>query len=175
MHDDFIDYGELIDDAMRIIVKKALERVGKSGLPGKHHFFVSFLTEYPNVTISDALKKKYPEEMTIVLQHQFDDLKVSDKGFEVILSFDNVKEKIVVSFDALVAFADPSVKFGLQFRHIDDFEDADIHEFSILEEELDADEESSLEVNEDGSKKGKKKKRSSKKTNVVDIDSFRKK
>ncbi|MCE3231800.1 MAG: hypothetical protein K0R98_57 [Rickettsiaceae bacterium] len=174
MSNDFIDYGKLIDDAMHIIVKKALERVSDEGLPGKHHFFISFLTNYPGVIISDELKKKYPEEMTIVLQHQFDDLKVTDKRFDVVLSFDNVKENIGAPFDALVAFADPSVKFGLQFRHIDELEEdelAEIKEFSVPEED------DIIETGEKvskGSKSGKKG-RASKKTNVVDIDAFRKK
>lgn len=120
MSGEYIDYGRLIDDAMHIIVKKALEFVCKNGLPGNHHFFISFLTNYPGVSISPNLKNKYPEEMTIVLQHQFENLIVEEKNFSVRLSFDNVKETIKIPFEALVAFADPGVKFGLQFRHLDD-------------------------------------------------------
>lgn len=177
MDDDFIDYGRLIDDAMHIIVKKALERVSKEGLPGKHHFFISFLTGYPGVELSAALKKKYPDEMTIVLQHQFEGMKVSDESFEVVLSFESVKEKIKVPFDALVAFADPSVKFGLQFRHMDEFDDVDIADMATLSilEELEDDYNDSLEeAPKEKPAKGAKGK-ASKKGNVVDIDSFRKK
>jgi hypothetical protein len=175
MTDDFIDYGKLIDEAMHIIVRKALERVSKEGLPGKHHFFISFLTNYPGVIISENLKKKYPDEMTIVLQHQFESLRVTDKRFDVVLSFDNVKEDIGAPFEALVAFADPSVKFGLQFRHVDDFddiEDTEIKEFSVPEESAIM-EEGEQKGNKDS--KGKKKGKSPKDTNVVDIDAFRKK
>lgn len=121
--DEFINYGQLIDDAMHIIVKRALEIVVSEGLPGDHHFFISFLTDYPGVQISQALKQKYPEEMTIVLQYQFQDLYVDDNGFGVTLSFNNVNENLVIPFGALTAFADPSVKFGLQFRHM--MEDVD--------------------------------------------------
>jgi hypothetical protein len=132
MSNDFIDYGKLIDDAMHIIVRNALQRVSKEGLPGKHHFFISFLTSYPGVVLSDTLRKKYPDEMTIVLQHQFENLKVTDKRFDVVLSFDNVKENIGAPFDALLAFADPSVKFGLQFRQIEESYEEDISELEQI-------------------------------------------
>jgi hypothetical protein len=114
-----IDYPALIDIAMHSIVKRALDMAVKHGLPGNHHFFISFLTYFPGVKISEKLMSKYPEEMTIVLQYQFDDLRVYKDSFSVVLSFDNEKERITVPFMALTAFADPSVKFGLQFRHID--------------------------------------------------------
>jgi hypothetical protein len=124
---DEIDYSALIDEAMHVIVKKALLLVQQYGLPGGHHFFVSFITRYPGVSLSEKLRKRYPDEITIVLQYQFDDLLVDDDHFEVTLSFDGIKERIVVPFVALTAFADPSVKFGLQFRHMHDdlFEDTD--------------------------------------------------
>lgn len=177
MSNDFIDYGQLIDDAMHIIVKKALERVCKEGLPGKHHFFISFITDYPGVSISEALKSKYPDEMTIVLQHQFEDLKITDKGFSVVLSFDNIKEKIVVPFDALVAFADPSVKFGLQFRPTEEFDEDDYFDeddFLVPGEEEILDKISEKDKESKSDSKGKKSSKS-KKTNVVDLNSFRKK
>jgi hypothetical protein len=164
MDDNFIDYGKLIDDAMHIIVRKALETVSDKGLPGKHHFFISFVTGYPGVVLSKELRDKYPEEMTIVLQHQFEDLKVTDERFDVVLSFDNVKEKIGIPFEALVAFADPSIKFGLQFRRMEELEED--HE---LRKEI-------SKPNED--LKGKKKQSTTKKAknedNVVDIGDFRK-
>lgn len=115
-HDDFIDFPGLIDHAMREVVRQALVIAEKEGLPGDHHFFLSFKTDFPGVQISDALIARHPQEMTIVLQHQFWDLKVEDDFFTVTLSFNNVPEKLVVPFIALTAFADPSVKFGLQFH-----------------------------------------------------------
>lgn len=176
MSNDFIDYGKLIDDAMHIIVRNALQRVSKEGLPGKHHFFISFLTSYPGVVLSDTLRKKYPEEMTIVLQHQFESLKVTDKRFDVVLSFDNVKENIGAPFDALLAFADPSVKFGLQFRQVEEAYEEDLAE---LEEVTDIIEKEFAGELEEGSKADKPKTKGGKLTkkaaNVIDIDAFRKK
>lgn len=115
MH-DIIDYPALIDSAMRDVVKNAIAQAAESGLPGDHHFFISFMTHYPGVVISDALKTRFPDEMTIVVQHQYRDLNVTGEAFSVVLSFNNVPEKLVVPFAALTAFADPSVKFGLQFH-----------------------------------------------------------
>ncbi|PZP86352.1 MAG: hypothetical protein DI582_03155 [Azospirillum brasilense] len=106
----------MIDSAMRNVVREALIHVDKFGLPGDHHFFISFQTNYPGVSISPQLKSRYPEEITIVVQHQFWDLKITDKLFSIMLSFNNIPEKLVVPFDALTAFADPSIKFGLQFH-----------------------------------------------------------
>ena len=111
-----IDYPGMIDSAMRHVVREALIHVDKFGLPGDHHFFISFQTNYPGVSISPQLKARYPEEITIVVQHQFWDLKITDKQFSIMLSFNNIPEKLVVPFDALTAFADPSIKFGLQFH-----------------------------------------------------------
>lgn len=106
----------MIDTAMRGVVRDALHHVDKFGLPGEHHFFISFQTNYPGVSISPQLKSRYPEEITIVVQHQFWDLKITDSQFSIMLSFNNIPEKLVVPFDALTAFADPSIKFGLQFH-----------------------------------------------------------
>ena len=111
-----IDYPSMIDTAMRGVVREALLHVDKFGLPGEHHFFISFQTNFPGVSISPQLKSRYPEEITIVVQHQFWDLKITDKLFSIMLSFNNIPEKLVVPFDALTAFADPSIKFGLQFH-----------------------------------------------------------
>ncbi len=113
---DTIDYPKLIDTAMRNVVREALIHVHQFGLPGDHHFFISFQTEYPGVSISPQLKARYPEEITIVVQHQFWDLKIARDHFSIMLSFNNIPEKLVVPFDALTAFADPSIKFGLQFH-----------------------------------------------------------
>lgn len=175
MSSNFIDYGKLIDDAMHVIVKQALGHVSNGALPGKHHFFISFLTSHPGVHISKVLKERYPDEMTIVLQHQFENLKVTDESFSVVLSFDNVKEKIEIPFDSLIAFADPSVKFGLQFSHVDEKEEVDAPK---IKEKLttgkDILEETKKEKSE---KKGKKEKNlgAAAANNVIDIDAFRKK
>ena len=115
-HPDSIDYPHLIDTAMRNVVREALIHVNQFGLPGDHHFFISFQTNFPGVSISPQLKSRYPEEITIVVQHQFWDLKIARDHFSIMLSFNNIPEKLVVPFDALTAFADPSIKFGLQFH-----------------------------------------------------------
>lgn len=118
---NIINYSNLIDDAMRIIVKKSLEILASTpiNMIGEHHFFISFITTHPQVALSTKLLQKYPKEMTIVLQYQFEDLQIKEDQFSVTLSFDNIKERIVIPFNAITAFADPSVKFGLQFRHIE--------------------------------------------------------
>lgn len=127
-----IDYPTMIDDAMRGVVRKALEQVeAEGGLPGEHHFFITFDTNFPGVSISPVLKKKYPHEMTIVLQHQFWDLMVSEEGFTVTLSFNKRPERLVVPFAAMTAFADPSIKFGLQFHLADEDFDEDDFEDSL--------------------------------------------
>jgi len=109
-------YERLIEDALRGVVSNVLRDVATNGLPGHHHFFVSFRTHHPGVAISDELRTRYPEDMTIVLQHQFWDLEVDATGFAVTLSFNKVPQRLIVPFAAITAFADPSVKFGLQFQ-----------------------------------------------------------
>ncbi|MGE3230233.1 MAG: SspB family protein [Hyphomicrobium sp.] len=111
-----IDYEGLAQDAMRSVVRKVLVSTAKSGLPGDHHFYISFDTEAPGVSLSRRLKEKYPKEMTIVLQHRFWDLAVSEDRFEVKLTFDGIPERLVVPFAAIKVFFDPSVRFGLQFE-----------------------------------------------------------
>ena len=115
MSEDLMHYDLLTQDALRGVVRLALERVKASGLPGDHHFFISFATCFPGVEISDVLLGKHPEEMTIVVQHQFWNLKVTDRRFEIELSFNNVPERLVVPYAAIKGFFDPSVQFGLQF------------------------------------------------------------
>jgi hypothetical protein len=114
-----IDYETLAQDALRGIVRTVLLQVAKSGLPGQHHFYIAFNTNAPGVTLSPRLKERYPEEMTIVLQHRFRDLLVNDKRFEVGLSFDGIPERLVVPFGAIKVFFDPSVPYGLQFEGSD--------------------------------------------------------
>jgi hypothetical protein len=116
MTSDTIDYAAFIDKAMRGAVRDILRQIEVSELPGQHHFFISYRTDYPGVEMSDALRAKYPKEITIVLQHQFWDLRVEDTIFRVSLSFSNVPERLVIPFAALTGFADPSTKFGLQFH-----------------------------------------------------------
>jgi hypothetical protein len=111
-----IDYEALQQEAMRGVVRAVLHQTVKSGLPGEHHFYISFLTQAPGVILSKRLRERYPHEMTIVLQHRFWDLIVSDDRFEVKLTFDSVPERLVVPFAAIKVFIDPSVRFGLQFE-----------------------------------------------------------
>ncbi|OYX88984.1 MAG: Stringent starvation protein B [Azorhizobium sp. 32-67-21] len=113
---DQIRYDLLAQDALRGVVRRVLTDVARDGLPGEHHFFIAFDTRVPGVRLSTRMREKYPEEMTIVLQHQFWDLLVTDYGFEVGLSFGGVPERLLVPFAALKGFFDPSVKFGLQFE-----------------------------------------------------------
>ena len=126
MTEDLLHYPTLIDSAMRGVVRDVLKRVQASGLPGEHHFYISFSTVYPGVKISEALKSRYPKEITIVLQHQFWDFKVEEHQFQATLSFGGVPEKLVVPYAALTAFADPSTKFGLQFQQADTAEIGDL-------------------------------------------------
>jgi len=111
-----IDYQALVQEALRDVVRGALKLVEKDGrLPGAHHFYIAFHTRHPGVIVSDAILARYPHEMTIVLQHQFWDLKVGEEDFQVTLSFNNVPEKLIIPFAAVKNFFDPSTKFGLQF------------------------------------------------------------
>lgn len=111
-----IDYEALQQDAMRGVVRAVLNQIVKSGLPGEHHFYISFLTQSPGVILSKRLKEKYPHEMTIVLQHRFWDLIISEDRFEVKLTFDGIPERLVIPYRSIKVFIDPSVRFGLQFE-----------------------------------------------------------
>jgi uncharacterized protein len=115
MAEDLIRYDILAQEALRGVVRKVLSEVAKTGLPGEHHFFISFVTRAPGVRISQRLLEQYDKEMTIVLQNQFWDLKVGETAFEVGLSFDGQREMLSVPFAAIKGFFDPSVQFGLQF------------------------------------------------------------
>lgn len=119
MTDDSLNYPLLIDHAMRGVVRDVLRQVSAHGLPGQHHFFISYDTTHPGVKMSDVLRAKYPRDITIVLQHQFWDFRVEDHQFHATLSFGGVPEKLTVPFAAITAFADPSVQFGLQFQPLD--------------------------------------------------------
>lgn len=115
MSDDHIRYDILAQEALRGVMRKVLSEVARTGLPGNHHFFITFLTGAPGVRVSTRLRERYPEQMTIVLQYQFWDLKVSETGFEIGLSFSDVPEKLEVPFAAVRGFYDPSVNFELEF------------------------------------------------------------
>jgi hypothetical protein len=109
------DYGQLVERALRRVVHDALAAVAEHGLPGRHHFYITFRTDHPGVVLSDALRARYPSEMTIVLQYEFWGLEVGPDAFAVTLSFNALGERIEIPFEAIRVFADPSVEFGLQF------------------------------------------------------------
>ncbi|MBK8441136.1 MAG: hypothetical protein IPL38_17105 [Rhodobacter sp.] len=119
-----IDYGNLMHRAMRGLIQNVLEDVAANGLPGAHHFFITFDTTHPDVAIADWLKQRYPAEMTVVIQHWFENLVVTDEGFSITLNFGNQPEPLVIPFDAVRTFVDPSVEFGLRFETHDE-EDED--------------------------------------------------
>ena len=111
-----IDYGNLMHRAMRGLIHEVLTDVGANGLPGKHHFFITFDTQHPDVEIADWLSDRYPGEMTIVIQHWFADLEAGDEGFSVTLNFGDNPEPLYIPYDAIKTFVDPSVEFGLRFE-----------------------------------------------------------
>jgi len=119
MPDHHIRYDLLAQQALRGVVRTVLADVAKKGLPGEHHFKITFNTAAPGVRLSERLRAQYPETMTIILQHQFWDLAVGERAFEVGLSFGSIPERLAVPFDAIVAFYDPAVQFGFQFEAID--------------------------------------------------------
>lgn len=111
-----IDYGNLMHRAMRGLIQTVLRDVAKNGLPGQHHFFITFDTSTPGVEMADWLRNRYPAEMTIVIQHWFDALTVTEKGFSIVLNFGDNPEPLAIPFDAIRTFVDPSVEFGLRFE-----------------------------------------------------------
>jgi len=115
MADEILDYQKMTQDALRDVVRRSLVIASRDGLPGEHHFFIAFSTGAPGVNISSRLRERHPEEMTIVLQHQFWGLEVTQDKFTIKLSFNNTPETLVVPFLAIKGFLDPSVQFGLQF------------------------------------------------------------
>ncbi|MEM7747711.1 MAG: ClpXP protease specificity-enhancing factor SspB [Pseudomonadota bacterium] len=121
--DGTIDYESLMQDAMRDIVRRVLLLAANEGLPGEHHFYISFDTLAPGVILSKRLRDKYAEEMTIVLQHRFWDLEVNQDRFEVKLTFDGIPERLVIPYNAIKVFFDPSIRYGLQFDTADLLQD----------------------------------------------------
>ncbi|NNE21684.1 MAG: hypothetical protein HKN11_03665 [Rhizobiales bacterium] len=116
MSEDLMRYDVLAQHALRGVVRLALQRVERDGLPGEHHFFIAFDTRFEGVEMSERLLKRYKDEMTIVIQHQYWNLRITEDHFEIELSFDNIPEKLSIPFAAIKGFFDPSVQFGLQFE-----------------------------------------------------------
>ena len=163
---DQIRYDLLAQDALRSVVRRVLADVARDGLPGEHHFYISFDTRAPGVRLPQFMRDKYPEEMTVVLQHQFWDLKVTDVGFEVGLSFSDTPEKLVIPFNAIRGFYDPSVNFELEFDvPLADEEEAESAEITAYPAQPEKAETPAPAAEGDEKKPG----------SVVSLDSFRKK
>ncbi|WP_322866141.1 SspB family protein [Aquicoccus sp. G2-2] len=120
-----IDYGSLMHRAMRGLIQEVLEDVAAHGLPGAHHFFITFDTTHPDAKLADWLRERYPADMTVVMQHWFDNLDVSDDGFGITLNFGDAPEPLYIPYDAIRTFVDPSVEFGLRFESHEDEDDSD--------------------------------------------------
>jgi hypothetical protein len=172
MADDLIRYDILTQDALRGVVRKVLSEVARTGPPGEHHFYISFKTTAPGVRISSRMLEKYPEEMTIVLQHQFWELKVDEHAFEVGLSFGGVAERLFVPFSAVRAFVDPAVHFALQFEPFAGAVEADPAVIAEAEHEPEV-----PAILRETAERGEKPddKADDKSADIVSIDAFRKK
>ena len=156
---DTLDYGSLMHRAMRGLIFNVLEQVRDHGLPGNHHFFITFDTTHPDVQLADWLKDRYPAEMTVVIQHWFDNLVVREDGFSITLNFGDEPEPIAIPFDAIQTFVDPSVEFGLRFENQD---------MDEIEEESEADEtEPSADTTETSDEEPRQE------AEVVSLDQFR--
>ncbi|MAJ15141.1 MAG: hypothetical protein CMN44_09345 [SAR116 cluster bacterium] len=116
MNENLIDYDKIVEDALRVVVKKSLEIINENGIPGDHHFFISFDSTYKGIKVPNELKSSEDNEIKIILQHQFWNLKIDDIKFSVTLSFNGQKKDIIVPFNSIVSFSDPSVGFSLQFK-----------------------------------------------------------
>ncbi len=135
---DTINYGALMHQAMRGLIARVLSDVARDGLPGEHHFFITFATGHPGVELPDWLRERYPDSMTIVMQEWFRDLTVADDGFSVTLNFGNQEVPMTIPFDSILTFVDPSVEFGLRFEASEmDAEDDEESEMIILDDEQD--------------------------------------
>lgn len=158
-----IDYGNMMHRAMRGLIADVLGQVAADGLPGEHHFFITFDTRHDGVDMSDWLRERYPETMTIVLQHWFDDLKLTSDQFSVVLNFGDQPERLTVPLDAILTFVDPLVEFGLRFDPQDSADEA--KEPSIAPLPPLEDEEHDTDVDEPATKGA---------AEIVSLDSFRK-
>ena len=162
---DSIDYGNLMHTAMRGLIKTVLLDVKDHGLPGEHHFFITFDTTHPDVQIADWLHERYPAEMTVVVQHWFDNLDIRDDGFSITLNFGDAPEPLNIPFDALRTFVDPSVEFGLRFEaDEDDEEEPALH--SVDQEAPETEPVEIMLVDEEDAPK--------KDAEIVSLDAFRK-
>ncbi len=162
--DDILRYDRMVETALRSVVREAVEEVIEHGLNDEHHFYITFMTSYPGVQIPEYLCERYPDEMTIVLQYQFNDLAVDDQRMVVSLSFNNVPERLEIPLAAITIFADPSVNFALQFQPADGPDSSP--ELDILDE-LDGDDDPDGDGGGSGSKTDT--------GQVVSLDQFRKK
>ncbi|WP_159977077.1 MULTISPECIES: SspB family protein [unclassified Novosphingobium] len=162
--DSMIPYDEIVQEALRAVVGRVLGQVEAAGgvLPGSHHFYITFKTGAPGVSIPADLRARFPDEMTIVMQNKFWDLGVSDRGFTVSLSFNQMPAKLDIPFSAITAFVDPAVDFGLQFQAMDDDEQDDDMSATAGNDESERDVASRIIPSEDGS-------------NVVSVDFGKKK
>ena len=130
-----LDYGNLMHRAMRGLIKDVLLDVKANGLPGDHHFFITFDTQHEAVNIAEWLMQRYPEEMTVVMQHWYDNLDVTDDGFHITLNFGDQPEPLYIPYDAIITFVDPSVEFGLRFETHDSYD----HDDDEDDDDFDAD------------------------------------
>ncbi|MFC6638318.1 hypothetical protein GV827_00125 [Sulfitobacter sp. JBTF-M27] len=156
-----IDYGNLMHDAMRGLIRKVLLDVADRGLPGNHHFFITFDTSHPDAELADWLSDRYPGEMTVVMQHWYDNLKVTDEGFSVTLNFGDAPEPLYIPYDAIRTFVDPSVEFGLRFEQQEG-------------EDADEDDTATVDAAEDNPPKTPVTEDKAKDAEIVSLDSFRK-
>lgn len=134
-----IDYGNLMHDAMRALIRKVLLDVAENGLPGDHHFFITFDTSHPDAELADWLSDRYPGEMTVVMQHWYDKLEVGEDGFAITLNFGDAPEPLYVPYDAIRTFVDPSVEFGLRFEQQEEqsvSDEADVISAGIEQEKI---------------------------------------
>jgi len=177
MSDLTIDYPKLVEHALRHVVRDTLTLVAEHGLPGRHNIYITFLTDHPGVNLSEELQARYPNEMTIVLQHEFWALEVGDDGFGVTLSFNNVSQRIEIPFEAITVFADPSVEFGLQFNIATADNDEDETDGEEEDQGSDADVTTmpQAEVGNDAKPKGVVSVKDGDGAEVVTLDQFRKK
>ncbi|MBO0335250.1 hypothetical protein J0X12_16635 [Sneathiella sp. CAU 1612] len=160
--DDEINYTKMVENALLEVVRNALRHVARNGLPGDQHFYITFKTQFPGVSVPKHLAERYKDEMTIVLQHQFWDVVVEQDYFTVDLSFNHKRETLRVPFDALTAFADPSVQFGLQFSVATPEGDITEQADAVLEESID---DAKAEASKTPEKQGE----------IITLDAFRKK
>jgi hypothetical protein len=166
MADDLMHYPEMMERALKGVVRAALDRAAADGLPGEHHFYLTFRTADPGVDVAARLRAQYPDEMTIVVQHQFWGLETDDDGVRVTLSFAGVSDQLEVTWDALTGFLDPSVEFGLRFGAEREAAEDDADDTGEDEPEAEADDDAAEPAPDNEAPKTGE---------VVALDSFRKK